>query len=109
MALVSANPGSSQSDLAEMAGITGPSLVGIIDELEKRGLLMRTRSNRDRRRNMVVLTDEGEATLKKLFGLVTDIEGPIREELGEEDLQVFIRLLDRAICATGDPLPGTQK
>lgn len=99
MALVAANPGSSQADLAVQAGITGPSLVGIIDELEKRGLVARERSAQDRRRNMLVLSDEGQSTLEALFGEVTMIEGSIRDALGEKDMAQLNNLLDRAIAA----------
>ncbi|TIX50667.1 MarR family transcriptional regulator [Alteraurantiacibacter aquimixticola] len=99
MALVEANPGSSQAALATQAGITGPSLVGILDELEKRGLVRRERSPTDRRRNMLVLTDEGKAMSERLFTAVDAIETPIREALGKEDYAQLIAALERAIAA----------
>lgn len=99
MALVDANPGSSQSALAAQAGVTGPSLVGIIDELEKRGLGTRTRSTEDRRRNMLVLSADGKAMMDSLFAEVNGIEAPIRGALGAKDMAVLARLLDRAIAA----------
>ncbi len=99
MALVSANPGSSQADLAAMAGITSPSLVGIIDDLEKRDLLSRERSREDRRRNMLVLTSKGEKLMRDLFATVTEIEQPIRDALGPKDLALLAGLLDRAVEA----------
>lgn len=99
MALVSANPGSSQSDLAVQAGITGPSLVGIVDALEKQGMITRVRSEQDRRRNMLVLTEQGERTMQKLFSQVNGIEDSIRAELSEQELRQFTALLDRAIGA----------
>lgn len=101
MALVDANPGSSQATLATQAGITGPSLVGIIDELEKRGLVSRERSTEDRRRNMLVLSPDGKALMDSLFAEVDQIEAPIREELGTKDMAQLARLLDRAIAAMG--------
>lgn len=101
MALVAANPGSSQAGLANMAGITGPSLVGILDELEQRGLVSRTRDAVDRRRNVLGLTATGEATMAELFATVTGIEAAIREELGEAGMTQLKALLDRAIAALG--------
>ncbi len=101
MALVSANPGSSQADLAARAGITSPSLVGIIDDLEKRGLLSRERSPTDRRRNMLLLTKQGEKRMAELFATVTEIEQPIRDALGPRDLAKLAALLDRAVEAVG--------
>ncbi len=102
MALVAANPGSSQAALAEQAGITGPSLVGIIDELEKRGLVARERSAEDRRRNMLVLSAKGQETMDALFAEVTDIEKPIRDELGEKDMARLTQLLDKAVNAVAN-------
>ncbi len=99
IALISANPGSSQSELAHWAGITGPSLVGIIDDLEKRGIVTRERSSKDRRRNMLVLTAEGEQTMHNLFAEVTQIEKPLREELGKKDMALLVSLLERATAA----------
>lgn len=99
LALVSANPGSSQADLAARAGITSPSLVGIIDDLEKRGLISRERSPTDRRRNMLVLTAKGEKQMADLFATVTQIEKPIRDALGPKDHALLAELLDRAVEA----------
>jgi DNA-binding MarR family transcriptional regulator len=99
MALVSANPRSSQADLAARAGITSPSLVGIIDDLEQRGLVKRERSSKDRRRNMLLLTAKGEKLMTDLFATVTEIEKPIRDALGPKDTARLAKLLDRAVDA----------
>jgi DNA-binding MarR family transcriptional regulator len=102
MALISANPGSSQADLAAQAGITSPSLVGIIDDLETRGLVSRERSTKDRRRNMLVLSEKGEKLMADLFATVTEIEKPIRDALGPKDLAHLTKLLDRAVEAVSE-------
>jgi DNA-binding MarR family transcriptional regulator len=99
MALIAANPGCSQVQLAALAGITGPSLVGIIADLEGRGLLSRERDSADRRRNMVVLTDAGREKMETLFAAVTVIEQPVRDALGAADMAQLISLLDRALAA----------
>lgn len=99
MALVAANPGSSQAELAAMAGITGPSLVGLLDELERRGLVGRTRDTADRRRNVLALTAGGAEMMARMFATVSPIETPIRAELGDSGLAELTGLLDRAIAA----------
>lgn len=50
------NPGS----LARAVSLTPPTVSGILDRLEARGLLTRQRRNRDKRQVLVKLTDEGE-------------------------------------------------
>lgn len=99
MSLIAANPGCAQVDLAAMAGITGPSLVGIVADLETAGYLSRQRMKEDRRRNMLVLTPAGQAKVEDLFAAVSQIEQPIRDELGERDTARLTDLLDRAYAA----------
>lgn len=99
MSLISGNPGSSQKQLADWAGITGPGLVGIVDDLESRGLVTRIRSKEDRRRNMLVLTEAGHQQMTTMFATVTEIEAPLRDALGPEDMARFVALLDKAIAA----------
>jgi len=99
LALVAANPGSSQIALARQAGINKSGLVGIVDELERRGLAARDRSLADRRRNTLRVTPEGEEMMHALFGLVTQQEAPVRDALGPEDMALLISLVDRAIAA----------
>ena len=99
MSLIAANPGNSQKQLADWAGITSPALVGVVDELESRGLVTRERSQADRRRNSLILTDKGQRTAGAMMASVTTIEGPIRDDLGAEDMQRLIVLVDRALKA----------
>ena len=48
---------------------------------------------------MLVLTPQGKKTLDALFKEVSAIEAPIREELGDADMQRFIAFVDRAVQA----------
>lgn len=99
LSLIAANPGTSQSALATRAGINKSALVGIVDELEQRGLAARDRSSSDRRRNDLSVTPEGERVIAALFEAVTKEEGPIREALGTRDMAQLLALLDRALDA----------
>ena len=99
LALIAANPGSSQSALAQRSGLNKSALVGIVDQLEAKGLAARDRSASDRRRNQVTVTPEGEGAMQALFVAVTREERAIRNALGGADLEVLLGLLDRAIAA----------
>lgn len=99
MALVAANPGGSQADLAALAGITRPGLVGLIDELESRGFITRVRDAADRRRNLLELTPTGHAQMETMFATVTGIEAPLRDALGPDGMAQLTALLDKAILA----------
>jgi DNA-binding MarR family transcriptional regulator len=103
LALIAANPGSSQSALARRAGLNKSALVGIVDQLEAKGFAARDRSASDRRRNQVTVTPEGEAAMHALFVAVAAEEGAVRDALGSADLEVLLALLDRAIAALEGP------
>ena len=103
LALIAANPGSSQSALARRAGLNKSALVGIVDQLEAKGLAARDRSESDRRRNQVTVAPEGEAAMQALFAAVAGEEKAIRDALGQADLEGLLGLLDRAIAALEGP------
>lgn len=101
LALIAANPGSSQSALAARAGLNKSALVGIIDQLEAEGLAARKRSETDRRRYGLSVTPAGERAMETLFAAVTQEEAPVRDALGARDMASLLALLDRAIRALG--------
>ena len=99
LALVSANPGTSQTLLARRAGINKSALVGIVDQLETNGLVARDRSAVDRRRNSLSVTRAGEAALKQLHAAAWPAEAPIREALNPGEQALLVSLLDRALAS----------
>ena len=99
LALIAANPGSSQTALAGRAGLNKSALVGIVEGLEQRGFVDRDRAASDRRRYRVSVTAEGEQAMRALFALVDREEQPIRDALGKRDMIALLALLDRAIEA----------
>ena len=99
LSLIAANPGSSQTVLARAAGLNKSALVGIVDELEKRGLAARDRSASDRRRNQLTVTAQGEAAMKAMFERVRKGEETVRDALGSNEHKRLLDLLDRANAA----------
>ena len=99
LALIAANPGSSQTALARRAGLNNSALVGIVDQLEQRALVERGRAANDRRRYQLTVTPAGRQMMETLFSVVTEQEGPIRDALGPRDLAALLALLDRVIVA----------
>ena len=109
LALISANPGCSQNQLARGLGMDKSAIVTIIDELEKRGLAVRVRDAQDRRRHSLKLTAEGEALMHRMYGPVSEVGVPIRDALSKREYEQLLSLLDRAYEALsqdrrdGDP------
>lgn len=61
--LVAANPGASQIDMAAILGMDRATMMAVVDRLDGRGLLVRTASQRDRRRQELTLSAAGRSLL----------------------------------------------
>jgi DNA-binding MarR family transcriptional regulator len=99
LALIGANPGCSQADLAREAGLDKSLIVALLDELEARGILLRTRCEQDRRRNVLMLTPAGTALLHEMSAASASIEQPIEEALSKDEIEQLCDLLNRAYQA----------
>jgi DNA-binding MarR family transcriptional regulator len=102
LTLIQANSGCSQTDLARTTGMSKSGVVGLVDELERRGLASRDRSPDDRRRNILTLTKKGKAQLEQMADVQIAQENPILERLGKAELRTLIKLLRQAHTAIVD-------
>ena len=93
LVVIGANPGLSQSDLADTLGVERARLVRLLDLLEKRGLMRRLPSPRDRRSHALELTSEGQKILKKAKALAATHEARLIEKLGAEPRTAMLDFL----------------
>ena len=73
--------------------IPAPSLVGVIDRLEKKGFVTRVRSVEDRRAVYVVATVQGRALEEEVSPQVRQIDENLRASVTAEEWQVMQRVL----------------
>ena len=93
LVVIAANPGLSQSDLADRLGVERARLVRVLDNLEKRGLTQRLASPTDRRSHALRLTREGQKLLKRATLLAAAHEAKLIEKLGPEQRKSMLALL----------------
>ena len=103
--LIEANPGVSQSSIAEALRFDRSTLVQIVDRLEDRGLVKREPSAQDRRSHALRLTEDGAAMLDELKALSDQHEGIVAETLNEDERKSLLALLER-LHTPGPPRPG---
>jgi DNA-binding MarR family transcriptional regulator len=81
LAVLSADSPPSQLELAGLCGLLPAQVVPVLDELERRGLVARQRSEADRRRSVVRLTPAGEKSLAEADELARSIEDALFDDL----------------------------
>jgi MarR family transcriptional regulator, lower aerobic nicotinate degradation pathway regulator len=74
-----------QGAIADALGYDPGQLVGLLDDLEERGLVERRRDPRDRRRHVVHLTSAGKQTLRQLRAISRQTEDEFLEPLTDEE------------------------
>lgn len=89
------NEPATAGEIAEMARISPASVTGMLDDLERDGIVTRVRSDRDRRRVNVALTDEGRALLKKRRRLWLKRWEAAMAEVPERDLEATTAVMRR--------------
>ena len=92
--LIRERRGLSLRQLAAEEGISAPALSGHLDRLERAGLIERVRSEDDRRRVDLVLTNDGAAVLKRVRALRTTWLTQRLRELEPGELEAIEAALD---------------
>lgn len=90
--LIDANPGVTQSRLAEAVGRDRSTMVGVLDQLEARGLIERRRGD-DRRTNGLWLTRGGRTLLARALKRIAAHERRIAARLTAAERRELLRLL----------------
>jgi DNA-binding MarR family transcriptional regulator len=97
LAILSADAPPSQLELAGMCGLLPAQIVNVIDELERRDFVARQRSEADRRRSVVTLTEAGRDILERADALGRElIDG-----LDPEAREIVVDALSRSYKTPG--------
>ncbi len=95
----------SQQQIGTFIGIDPRNLVGVLDALEQRVLLIREADPADRRRHLVRLTSSGRTALNQLASLLQREEEQMLSELSSAQHADLHRLLVRLLPTLADREP----
>ncbi|MGK8521975.1 MarR family winged helix-turn-helix transcriptional regulator [Nocardia asteroides] len=94
-----------QAALAKAIGADKTRIIGVLDELQRRGLITREPDPGDRRVNLVSLTDAGRALRDRAQRDIQAGEDRLLERLPEPDRRTFLRAL-RTLAEAVSEQPG---
>jgi DNA-binding MarR family transcriptional regulator len=83
----------SQAELGRRCNMDRSDVVAAVTELEEKGFVERTQDPKDRRRNIVMVTEIGRTQLCRLDRALDQAQDDLLGPLSEQDRQTLTRLL----------------
>ena len=96
LAVLSEDAPPSQQELAGLCGLLPAQIVPVIDELERRGLVARQRSEADRRRSVVTLTTAGTHAVVEADALGDRLVADLDDEARQAAIEALSRSYNTA-------------
>jgi DNA-binding MarR family transcriptional regulator len=87
--------GLTQKELADALGLTPPTAVSAIDNLERRGLVERRLNGTDRRKRHIYLTAEARRMVAELRPLAIEVNNIALADLSAAEAKQLMRLLHK--------------
>jgi MarR family transcriptional regulator for hemolysin len=82
-----------QLELSKRVGIASTTAVPALDNLEKRGLVQRTRDPNDRRKYFVSLKDDGKRLVDEMMPELIDMISASLDGITQRDMRVFWKVM----------------
>jgi MarR family transcriptional regulator for hemolysin len=98
-----------QLELSKRVGIASTTAVPALDNMERRGLLQRTRDPKDRRKYYVSITNEGRRLVDKLMPELLELISSSLDGITSEEMRAFWSVLHKIennliLMAGGEPI-----
>jgi MarR family transcriptional regulator for hemolysin len=85
--------GETLTSIATRVGVVGPALVGILDELERDGLIERTVDEKDRRSKLIELTPAGEQVIASMFEFEAKLRADFLRGVGKGGMLLMLEAI----------------
>jgi MarR family transcriptional regulator, lower aerobic nicotinate degradation pathway regulator len=98
MSAVRATPGVDQIGVANSVGLDRTTVVGIVDRLERKGLIVRRADAEDRRVRQLFLTAAGQQRLSDVRSATDRAQVRLLEPLNEKERTIFLGYIKRVVA-----------
>ncbi|REJ93710.1 MAG: MarR family transcriptional regulator [Planctomycetota bacterium] len=105
LALTSVKGEQSQSELAEQMRLEAPTLVGVLDRMERDGWIVRVTDPKDRRRKIIRPTEQVAPAWSRMIECARRIRARATEGIDPEDLET----VRRCLLKVRDNLAGSRR
>jgi MarR family transcriptional regulator for hemolysin len=89
------NNGLTQKEIADKLGLESPTLIPIIDKMEKEELVIRKVDPSDRRNNRIYRTDKADALWERMVQCASKVRQISVKEISDADLNIMRAALDK--------------
>jgi MarR family transcriptional regulator for hemolysin len=86
-----------QSELARLISVEGPTMVRMLDVLAKDGLIERRQSDTDRRMTTNRITPKGELVIDEIMAMTNLLRADLLRDIDPDKLTVFLEVLSRIL------------
>jgi MarR family transcriptional regulator for hemolysin len=86
-------PRENLTSLAMRIGVMSAALVGLLDELERDGLILRTVDEADRRSKLITLTPAGEDAVTFMYNFTADLREDFLRDISESEIRLMLDMM----------------
>ena len=98
--VLSMREGITQKHIADMAFVEAPTLVPIIDKMEKEGYLTRQPDPGDRRNNLIFMTKKAKTIVDPIIDCILEIRNMGLNKISKKDMETAKKVLEQIIFNT---------
>ena len=93
--VLSIKEGITQKNIADMAFVEAPTLVPIIDKMEKEGYLTRQPDPKDRRNNLIFMTKKSKDIVDPIIDSVLEVRNIGLRKISKKDMEIARKVLEQ--------------
>ncbi|MDH5569928.1 MAG: MarR family transcriptional regulator [Nitrosopumilus sp.] len=100
LVVLSIKEGITQKHMADMAFVEAPTLVPVIDMMEKDGYLTRQSDPKDRRNNLIFMTKKSKDIVDPIIDCILEIRNMGLNKISKKDMEITKKVLGQIMSNT---------